>query len=161
MGRFFNSMDVVPVITRIVTNRTSPGGAYLSRESIVQVLLQDPSDRVLIQQCHRRYKREGGTESLQRFAGNMVDWFSAWWKRGYFGLRNAFDRERIDGTWAYRVAMPKSTLDLDDLNRITIEATLNIPPTLTSPAALAMRETLQQQVDDIKAKGWMVDLVKD
>ncbi len=38
--------------------------------------------------------------------GNQIDWFSAHYKLGWYGLSDGFERERIRGKWAYK---PKRT----------------------------------------------------
>jgi len=64
-------------------------------------------------------------------------------------------------TAAELATMTFNTLTLEELNRITIEATLGLPPTLTTPEALAAREVLDKETSEIMGKGLMVDLVKE
>lgn len=102
VGRYFSQEEIVPVISGIICRRTSGSRDYLPRSAIVAALLEDEEAGPLVRELHRMQQAKGADGSLEGFAGNMVDWFSAWCTRGLYGLDQDFERKRVGRTWAYR-----------------------------------------------------------
>jgi len=47
-------------------------------------------------------------EERRHRIGNWVDWFSANYESGLYGLKDEFERVKVRGTWAYRPMIRQS-----------------------------------------------------
>ena len=92
--------DVFPVIARIIeTASVEPGSAYVTHDQITSSLLADAEGSTLISAARGELDED---RTVEWIAHNMVAWFSQRITVGesYWGER--FDRQKIDGKWAYR-----------------------------------------------------------
>lgn len=48
-------------------------------------------------------------DERQKRTRNLVDWFSKEYTSGEFNLREQFEREKVDGKWAYRPRLPSQS----------------------------------------------------
>ncbi len=96
--------DVFPVIARIIeTASAESGSAYVTHDQITSSLLADTEGSTLISAARVELD---GDRTAEWIAHNMVAWFSQRITVGESDWADRFDRQKIDGKWAYR---PKST----------------------------------------------------
>ena len=93
-----------PIIASAIERLYRDPDKFISKRQIVPLLLHDAHSRKLIEAAYKRKKRN---RSIERYAGNMVEWFSQRWTEDdpkWTWLFNKFRRseEKIDGCHAYR-----------------------------------------------------------
>jgi len=96
----FTFVETFPVIASAI--RSCYHEKFVSRNEIVQGLLNDDYGRKLIKDAQRKRSRK---KSLQFIAGNMVDWFSQRWTikdQTWWWLFQHFKRQRTGGRYCYR-----------------------------------------------------------
>jgi predicted HNH restriction endonuclease len=111
-----------PIIASAIERLYRDPDKFLSRREIVRLLLHDVHSRDLIGLAYKRIKRK---QSLEDYAGNMIDWFSQRWTVGdekWSSLFKKFERseKKIDGCWAYKPIAPSAvTVFPDDVEEET------------------------------------------
>jgi hypothetical protein len=96
--------DVFPVIARIIeTGSVESGSAYVTHDQITSSLMSDTEGSTLISAARDELDEDRTAEWI---AHNMVAWFSQRITVGESDWAGRFDRQKIDGKWAYR---PKSS----------------------------------------------------
>jgi predicted HNH restriction endonuclease len=85
-------------------------GKFVSKREIVPLLLRDAHIRKLIETAYERKLR---SQSIENYAGNMVQWFSQRWTAGdpkWLWLFKKFERneKQTDGCWAYKPIAPSA-----------------------------------------------------
>jgi hypothetical protein len=93
--------DVFPIIARLIGRASGEEKRFVTAHEIAERLLQDSEGRNLVGAAHEQ--REDG-QSLEWLASNMVAWFSQRISVGQSEWSPAFERQRIDGIYAYRPA---------------------------------------------------------
>jgi predicted HNH restriction endonuclease len=93
-----------PIIGNAIERLYREPGHFVPRHEIVRLLLSESSSRKLIETAYKKAHRD---RSIEKYAGNMVDWFSQRWTVGdqkWFSLFKKFERSpaKIDGCWAYK-----------------------------------------------------------
>jgi predicted HNH restriction endonuclease len=83
---------------------------FVSKREIVPLLLRDTHSRKLIETAYKGIQRN---QSIEKYAGNMVQWFSQRWTTGdpkWLWLFKKFERneKKIDGCWAYKPIVPSA-----------------------------------------------------
>ncbi len=86
------------LIARIIHDKTTPGGEYVTRKEIVDALLADPRGSELIATAHKGLFYR----TPEWIAGSMIDQFAKDLTRRGSPVREKFEREQIDNIWAYR-----------------------------------------------------------
>jgi hypothetical protein len=94
--------DVFPIIARLIRDEHSRHGRFVLAREIAARLLQDGEGRAIIDAA--RQQRQD--RSLEFTARNMVSWFSQRITIGESDWRQAFERTKIDGRWAYKPTGP-------------------------------------------------------
>lgn len=94
----------LPIIAHTIERLCRGHKHFVTRREIVGSLMQMPGTRKLIEAGYGRTKAK---KSIEKYAGNMVDWFSQRWTVGepkWFQLFKGFERsdEKIEGCWAYK-----------------------------------------------------------
>lgn len=91
---------VFPVFARIIDAQSaSSGAAYVTHDQITSAVLADAEGSALIESARDEPDEERTAEWI---AHNMVAWFSQRITVGDSDWAERFDREKIDGKWAYR-----------------------------------------------------------
>jgi predicted HNH restriction endonuclease len=89
---------------------------FISKRQIVPLLLRETHSRKLIETAYKRKDRE---HSIERYAGNMVEWFSQRWTEHdpkWLWLFKKFKRsdKKIDDCWAYKPIAPSAVIVFPD-----------------------------------------------
>ncbi len=105
-----------PIIANVIQRLHSDPAKFVSREEIAQVLLRDTHSRKLVEAAYQKTDRK---KSIQKYAGNLVDWFSQRWTVGapkWLSLFQKFERSenKIGGHWAYRPCAPSAVIVFPD-----------------------------------------------
>jgi len=93
-----------PIIARAIVSLHHDSAEFVSRREIVPFLLRDSHSRRLVVDAHNRNHRK---QSVEEYAGNMVQWFSQRWTVGDKKWSSLFDgfvrsEKKVDGCWAYK-----------------------------------------------------------
>lgn len=96
--------EVFPVIETAIKSLYNEPSEFVTHKQIVQFLQEDPESRRVVEAEYRNSAQE---LSFDRYAGNMLDWFSEKWTVGddrWSELFRKFEgsKEKIDGCWAYK-----------------------------------------------------------
>lgn len=91
--------DVFPIIAQIIRDLHAKEPRYITRDEITAGLLADPNAADIIAGAHNEQDKK---QSLDWFAHNMVAWFSQRITSGHSDWDDAFDRQEMDGKWAYK-----------------------------------------------------------
>lgn len=86
------------LIAGIIRAKTTAGGEFVTRQTIVEALLADPRSSELIETAHKGLFYR----TPEWIAGSMIDQFSKDLTRRGSPVREQFDREQIENTWAFR-----------------------------------------------------------
>ena len=97
----FREAEVFPVIARIIREKSADGSGFVSHQAIASRLLEDREAKVLVAQAHQQQE---GDQSQEWIASNMVAWFSQRITVSRSDWVEAFERVKVDGTWAYKPA---------------------------------------------------------
>src|SRR5208337_3673349 len=95
----WNQIAGFPIIASAIERLSSEPDQFISKRAIVPLLLHEPHSRKLIEKA---YKEKSRRDSIETYAGNMVQWFGEKWTVGderWESLFKKFDRspEKIDG----------------------------------------------------------------
>lgn len=90
--------ETAGLIAGIIRDRTTAGGAYVTRAAIVEALLADPRGGELVAIAHQGLFYR----TPEWIAGSMIDQFAKDLTRRGSPVREKFEREQIDNVWAYR-----------------------------------------------------------
>jgi hypothetical protein len=93
---------VFPIIARLIGEEHQQHGRFIVAHEIAARLLQDGEARAIIDAARQQQQ----DWSLEHTAANMVAWFSQRFTIGASPYTRTFERERIDGQWAYRTITP-------------------------------------------------------
>ncbi|HKN75276.1 MAG TPA: HNH endonuclease [Candidatus Acidoferrum sp.] len=93
-----------PIIAGAIERLCRRPEHFVPRSEIVRLLLEELPSRRLIERAYQKTKRK---KSIEKYAGNLIDWFSQRWTVGdqkWTLLFIKFERseKKIDGCWAYR-----------------------------------------------------------
>lgn len=99
MGTTFDQDDVFPVIARLIETRHAQHGGFVSSREIAEALLVDQEGRRAVEEAQRRQDER---KSLEWTASNMVAWFSQRITEGESEWGDKFERQQVDGVWAYK-----------------------------------------------------------
>jgi predicted HNH restriction endonuclease len=96
--------NAFPIIASAIERLYRDPDKFISRREIVQSLLRDTHSHKLIETAYKGKKRD---QSVEDYAGNMVDWFSQRWTTGdqkWLWLFKKFERseKKVDDCWAYK-----------------------------------------------------------
>jgi hypothetical protein len=94
--------DVFPLIARAIETLSAQRPGYASHDAIVSQLLSDPQALSCIDAARTG---EAADRTRGWLAHNMVAWFSQRVTIGVSPCAAHFDRRKLQGKWAYRVAM--------------------------------------------------------
>jgi predicted HNH restriction endonuclease len=105
-----------PIIASAIKRLHRDPEKFISRQEIVQLLLRETHSRRLIETA---YKKKDRKKSIEKYAGNLVDWFSQRWTEGdpkWLLLFKEFKRseEKIDGCYAYKPSAPSAVIVFPD-----------------------------------------------
>lgn len=92
----WKQVDVFPVIARVIEAGYRDKQRFITAQEIATLLLQDPEGRTLVESAKDEH------QSLEWLASNMVSWFSQRITVGESDWSQAFERNKIDGLWAYK-----------------------------------------------------------
>lgn len=93
--------DAFPIIARVIAQMYREHGCFITSQQIAAGLLEDRQARAMIDGAHQQLQHDW---SLQRVAANMVAWFSQRITVGQSQWRQAFERTKVKGQWAYKPA---------------------------------------------------------
>jgi hypothetical protein len=104
MLRLWVQDTAFPIIASAIERLYREPGHFVPRHEIVRLLLRETHSGELIKAGHKKTQRK---RSIEKYAGNMVDWFSQRWTVGdkkWFSLFRKFERseKKIDGCYAYK-----------------------------------------------------------
>ena len=91
--------DVFPIIARVIEQAYREHQRFITAQEIAARLLQDSEGRNLVEAAREQQQQQ---QSLEWLASNMVSWFSQRITVGESDWRRAFERNKIDGLWAYK-----------------------------------------------------------
>ena len=95
----FEHAEVFPVIARIIRQKYQQVGRFVTHQEIASALLEDDEATTLIE---RAYREQEGQQSREWLASNMVAWFSQRITTGQSQWGDTFQREEVNGQWAYK-----------------------------------------------------------
>ena len=98
MGIIGRSSDI---FSDLIRKNSHCKGDYLLRDEIVQLFLDDPAGHQLTRDALSKGNGKGTEVAI---AGNWFDWFSMKITDGSSEYAGQFERTKIMGKWAYRVA---------------------------------------------------------
>lgn len=112
----WNQETGFPIIASAIEGLYRDPDEFISKRAIVPLLLHEPHSRNLID---RAYKKKSRKDSIEKYAGNMVQWFSQRWTVGdekWSSLFRKFERgpTKIDGCWAYKPVAPSAVVVFPD-----------------------------------------------
>jgi predicted HNH restriction endonuclease len=101
-----------PIIAIAIERLHRDPDKFISRHEIVQLLLHDAHSRKLIEAAYKNIDHNR-FDSIDKYTGNMIDWFSKSWTEGdpkWLWLFNKFKRseEKIGGCYAYKPSAPSA-----------------------------------------------------
>jgi predicted HNH restriction endonuclease len=104
------------IIASAIESLSRDPDKFISRREIVQLLLHDTHSHKLIETAHKKIHRK---KSIEKYAGNMVDWFSQRWTVGdqkWLWLFKKFERseKKIGGCWAYKPTAQSAVIVFPD-----------------------------------------------
>ena len=99
-----------PIIASAIERLHRDPEKFVSQREIVPLLLRGSHSRELIKTAHKRIR---GKQPIEKYAGNMVQWFSQRWTIGdqkWEWLFKKFDRseKKIGGCYGYRPTAPST-----------------------------------------------------
>ncbi len=103
MGTTFDQDDVFPVIARLIESRHAQHGGFVTSRELADALIQDEEGRRAVEEAQRRQDEAKPSEWT---ASNMVAWFGQRITAGESEWTEKFDREKVEGLWAYKPAAP-------------------------------------------------------
>ncbi len=103
MDARWSQTDVFPLIAQAIRECHSAHQRFVTHDEIVQRLLKSPDATSLIEAARGTGENDRSADWLVH---NMVAWFSQRITMEESEWSKEFDRERIDGKWAY---LPKGT----------------------------------------------------
>lgn len=98
--RAYDNVDVFPIIANIIRHHSGNTEAYIGHHEIVAAFLDDAEGKSLAEAAAAQQEK-----TAQRVGSSLVSWFSRRFTAGNTPYQSEFERERISGVWAYRVAM--------------------------------------------------------
>jgi hypothetical protein len=106
----FTHGEVFPVVHRLITDRTCKGSDFITHQELVDGLLgsRDGVDLVTAAEPNSKFDRRG-------IASNMVAWFSQRFTAGVNEFSELLQREKVDGSWAYRSTQVRPTAPLESV----------------------------------------------
>lgn len=90
--------DVFPIIAAKIERLSASRPGFVPHDAIVEAVLADPEAAAIVETAHHAEPER----SPEWLAHNMVAWFSQRISMGESEWADRFDREFIDGKWAYR-----------------------------------------------------------
>jgi hypothetical protein len=105
MPNSWKQVDIFPVIARIITAFFQSSGDFVTHDAIVAELLTDSEAAPLIATDRDQSPEPHRADWI---AHNMVAWFSQRITVGQSDWDQQFERDKINGKWAYR---PRSASD--------------------------------------------------
>lgn len=94
----FTHDDVFPIITKIIERLHVESRDYVTHDKIVNALLKQPEAEPFLVGCPTDESR-----TTAWWAHNMIAWFSKVFTDGRSDWISRFERNKIDGKWAYKV----------------------------------------------------------
>ena len=93
--------DVFPAVAQAIETLSAQQPGYAEHDAIVAQLLADPEAKSYIDAAR---SADAADRSPEWIAHNMVAWFSQRITMGDSAWATRFDRQKLNGKWAYRVA---------------------------------------------------------
>lgn len=94
----FQLKETTPIVAELIRKNGRPAGEYLTHDDIVQLILNDPKGRHLVDEAIRL----GNPDPPAKIAGNMLDFMSKNITERKRGHATGLERRKIDGKWGYR-----------------------------------------------------------
>ncbi len=91
--------DANPIIARVIEHAYREHQRFITAQEIAARLLLDSEGRNLVEAAREQQQQQ---QSLEWLASNMVSWFSQRITVGESDWERAFERNKIDGLWAYK-----------------------------------------------------------
>jgi serine/threonine protein kinase len=92
----YKHSEIFPHIVAAIDTLWSQTQAWVRRDDIVEYLYQKPEVHSLIQAAG-----DVDSQKLRWYIGNAIDWFSQQITAGSSPYMGQYDRQRLDGKWAY------------------------------------------------------------
>lgn len=99
MGHSWKYADLFPIIARIIEEEYRERQRFVTAPEIAHRLLQDAEGRVLVEAAQQQQEQQ---QSLEWLASNMVSWFSQRITVMESEWATRFEREKMEGVWAYK-----------------------------------------------------------
>ena len=99
MATTWKQADLFPIIAQIIRDLHAKESRYITHDEITAGLLADPAAAGIIADAHKQQDKK---QSLEWLAHNMLAWFSQRITSSRSDWGDAFDRQEIDGKWAYK-----------------------------------------------------------
>ena len=100
MGRYFSFPEVFPIVEKIILGHVRSSADYMTHDEIAAAFLADEAGCKLLDQLPTKHSREW-------WAHNIVAWFSQSKTISSPQNDSRFERKKIGGKWAYKVAAPE------------------------------------------------------
>jgi len=97
--------EIFPIIAHVIERLYRGDQRYIPAREIAAELLRDPEAMAIIT---RAQSQQGEGWPAKRVATTMVAWFSQQITVGNSPWKDRFERTKIDGGWAYRLATAKA-----------------------------------------------------
>jgi hypothetical protein len=105
MGNLYDQADVFPIIARVIREKYDQEKGLVTHAEIVSALMEDTEAQKYIERARDRQKVKRPNEWI---ASNMVAWFSQKMTVGPSEWDDLFQREKVNGRWAYRPIRDRS-----------------------------------------------------
>jgi hypothetical protein len=104
-GTYFTHADVFPIIVEIIEAHSRISEEYITHDEIVSAMLDHPEARIALDNCP-------ANKTQQWWASDMVAFFSKVYTERRSEWQGRFDRDRIEGNYAYKLAGAKRSATL-------------------------------------------------
>jgi hypothetical protein len=118
MKTTFSQSDTSPIIARIIMAAPLDESGFVSHDTIVSSLLDDPAARAIISAATAASKLKGGERGV---AANMVAWFSQQITVGRSPWADVLYRKKARGSYAYRAIAEGRSGATPDVDIVAIE----------------------------------------
>jgi hypothetical protein len=111
MGHYFSFPEVFPIIEKILVDHSGTSADYMRHNEIVTAIMSDDEGSKVLNRLPQEH-------SPFWWANNMVAWFSQF-RTVSPHYRSRFERKKIDGKWAYKLATQEASLRTDETTSVT------------------------------------------
>lgn len=96
----FTHDEVFPIIAATIRAHPDSGEHFITHDRIVEALIENPELRPILEQLEAADPQH---KTMSWWASTMLAWFSQVWSVRGSDWEDEFEREKVQGNWAYRV----------------------------------------------------------